>query len=218
MDLDTKGSLVGSHEIAPLPAGGPSSAALDSLVGWIALELGVTGVERPEPVKVTVHIPADLESDDLSVVRLPPGPVQALVWGTGGGGKIRVPLDRYALMSQNRECRIELRVPGFEPGIVKAMPGQALDSTVELEASRISIGVESFEGTGAGVADRLSERLSLQPGFRVVSPEMLATIREEVRAHNARLSEQPMIQMAIRKLGVDYIVSGSLRTTATTGD
>ncbi len=210
VELDSKGRLVGTTQLPAVVWEQSEEAALDSLVALIAGRLGVSDSAMGSSVQVTVRVPGDLQSGEPEIERSPPGVLQALIWTTAGGDKLRTPLSNAALRGVSGDYFLEVRVPGYGAAVLNGRAGQSLDTALVLEPSPVSIGVEEFTGDGAGIADRLAARLSRDLRFRVVSPSMLETVRREVERHNQRIRENPMAQMQLRELGVDYIVSGSL--------
>lgn len=210
VELDTKGSLVGSTELPAAVWEEGEQAVLDSVVSFVAGRLGVSDSATGSPVEITVRIPADPQTGVPEVEREPAGVFEVLLWETSGGDKLRTPLSTGALRSVTGDYHIEVRVPGYAAVVLGGRPGQALDTALVLEPSPVSIGIEEFTGEGAGFADKLAARLSRHLRFKVVSPSMLEAVRREVERHNRRIRENPMEQMPLRELGVDYIVSGSL--------
>ncbi len=124
---------------------------------------------------------------------------------------MRVPLDIDVLRTMEADIHFEIRAPGFGSKVVTATRGQLYDQTFELTSKPISIGIEQFDGEGTGISDRLAQRLSLRLAFEVTNPDILKTIREEIRMHNERIASNPQIQMPLRELGIDYIISGSIQ-------
>lgn len=212
VELDTKGSLVGTKEVSAAQGEGITQAILDDIVQWVAQELGVSQIEGQPLVEVTIDVPADLEREQPIIKRRPAGPMEVLVWDVRDRSKIRTPLDVTSLRDLRGTFYLEIRVPGYGMTTVEVAWGTALHKVMELQRMPVSIGVEPFEGVVPGITNRLCDRMSTDPGFRVVNPEMLETIREEVKRHNEEIGRRPMLQVPLRKLGVDYIISGSVRT------
>jgi hypothetical protein len=209
--LDTKGSLITSKEFSGKPSSGIDQSLLDDIVDWISREIGIPADYKPQHVKVNVHIPADLSTQEPVISRKPEGPMEVLMWDTRGGGKTRIPLSVEMLRAIDGEFYLEIRVPGFGQQVVTVTRGQLCDETFDLVSMPVSVGIEQFDGEGAGISDRLAQRLSLRQGFKVTSPDMLKTIREELKMHNEHIARNPQIQLPLRELGIDYIISGSVQ-------
>jgi hypothetical protein len=47
--------------------------------------------------------------------------------------------------------------------------------------------------------------------IKVVSPEILETIRKQIERQKEGMRNNPVAQVALRSLGVDYIISGSVQ-------
>lgn len=212
VELDSKGSLMATTEVPAAVWQLGERAALDSVVAFIAGRLGVADSAMPSAAEVRVRIPAELQRGAPSIERVPSGVVEALLWETSEGDKLRTPLSASALRNVSGDYHLEIRAPGYGAVVLSGRAGQALDTALVIESSPVSIGLEEFAGEGAGIAERLAQRLGGHGRFRVVSPSMLEAVRREVEAHNRRIRENPMVQLPLRELGVDYILSGSVRS------
>jgi hypothetical protein len=211
VNLDTKGSLITSKEFTGQPGGSINQLLLDDIVDWISRKLEIPADYKPQHIKVSVYIPADLSTEKPVISRKPEGPIEVLMWDTRGGGKIRIPLSVEMLRTIDGEFHLEIRVPGFGQKVVTVTRGRLFDETFDLVSTSVSVGIEQFEGEGAGISDRLAQQLSLRQGIKVTSPDILKSIREEIKMHNERIARNPQIQMPLRKLGIDYIISGSIQ-------
>jgi hypothetical protein len=212
VDLDTKGALVGSKELSGTPGRGISAANLNELADWISSELGLAERKDAKKVRVKVLIPADLSSRKPLIQRIPDGPMEVLLWDLRGGGKSRLPIDWETVRQMKEEFQLEVRVPGSAATVINVIPGQALDKEIELEPDTVGIGVEKFTGSDDGVSERLCEQLRAKPLVKVVNPEMLETIRAKVERDNEAIRKNPGSQMRLRSLGVDYVISGNVRS------
>lgn len=210
VDLDTKGALIDTKTVFGKQDSNVDDSMLEQLVDWISLKLGVHKHEGHPQIQVKIEIPADLAEKSFVIKRVPEGPMDILLWDMTGGGKIRVPLNEAMVKDLQSDFYLEVRVPGFEIETLKIIWGQSLNKMLELKPSTVSIGIEQFDGNTLGIADRLSGILNTHGKFKVVSPSMLKTIREEISRHNERIRLNPMIQQSIRGLGVDYLVSGNV--------
>ena len=213
IDLDAKGALVASREFAGSAGENISSATLAEMSNWIASQFGLAEGKAVEEIRVKVQIPADLNSGPPRFTRIPSGPpVEVLLWDLRAGGKSRLPLDWESVKQMESEFQIEIRAPGSAPTLLTVTPGRGLEKEVALSPARLGIGVETFSGAGDGISERLCQQLSLNRLIRVVDPGVLETVREEVRRQNEAIRQHPERQLALRSLGVDYIISGNVRS------
>ena len=209
-ELDTKGSLIDTTTVTGSPGGSVDEQMFSELVAWTASTLGVTSQQTPQGVQVTVEVPANLAETEPTIKRTPEGNMNVLMWHIGGGGKSRLPLDLQLLREMRQDFSIEIQVPGFDKQIVEVTWGKGMSQLLDLTPATISIAVEQFLGDTDSASDRLTQKLNSHGRFRVVSPEMLNSIKEEIRAQRENIARNPMMQQNIRRLGVDYIISGSV--------
>ena len=210
VNLDTKGDLVASKELSSARGGGFSATNFNDLADWIAGELGLPE-RKGENVRVKMEVPADLSSQKPVFRRIPDGPMEVLLWNISAG-KSRLPLDWETLKQMKREFQLEIRVPGSVVTVIDVTPGQAVDKEIELEPDTVGIGVEKFTGLGEGVSEKLCQHLRTKAFVRVVNPDMLETVRAQIERTQEQLRENPMAQVQIRSLGVDYVISGNVRS------
>lgn len=212
VELDTKGALVATREFPGTPGENLAAATIGELAGWIARELALPERNEVKNVRLKVRVPANLNSQAPRFERVPDGPMEVLLWDLRGGGKIRLPLNWETVKQMEAEFQVEIRVPGSAPTLLTVRPGTALEEERELSPGGVGIGVEPFTGAGGGVAERLCQQLSANRLVRVVDPGVLETIREEITKHNAAILRNPQMQFPLRSLGVDYIISGHVRS------
>jgi len=212
VDLDAKGEMVATREFAGATNETILPAVIGELAEWIFAQLGVADRKPLQSVRVKMQIPANLGSQKPRFERIPDGPMEVLLWDLRGGGKLRLPLDWETVKQMEADFQLEVRVPGSAPTLVTVSPGTALDKELELSPGGVGVGVEQFSGLGDGISERLCPELSANVLIKVVDPGLLKTIRDEVTKHNELLRRNPQIQMSIRSLGLDYIISGSVRS------
>ncbi len=211
VDFDAKGRLVASTEVnAPGPDVGREQ--LEQIVHWLEGEIGLS--DRPElpPVRVSMQIPADPARERPTVERSPEGRMDVMAWLVAGQ-KLRVRLADAPLEDWRDDFHVEIRIPGYKTVTRKVTWGEEHREEIQLEPELVKIGVETFDGEGVGIADRLQGLLARHRGMEVVSPERLEALREELRRHQETIAVTPGAQVALRKLGVDFIVGGSVRRT-----
>lgn len=213
VDLDTKGALVATREFPGAPGDIPA-ASLNALADWVSSQLGLTERKDAPNIRLKVHIPADLTNQKPLIQRTPEGKMEILLWNIDGGGKLRAPLSWEMLKQMKRRFQLEIRIPGSEVALIEATPGEALNKEMELAPATVSIGVEKFTGLGDGISERLCQQLGAKLLIKVVSPDMLETIRKEVGRHNEMIRTNPGAQLALRSLGVDYVITGSVQSKA----
>lgn len=212
VDLDTKGSLVASKELSGKRGGGIPATSFTELADWISSELGLAEKKNAKKVRIKILIPADLASQEPIIQRIPDGPMEVLQWDFSGRGKSRLPIDWETVKEMKEEFQLEVRVPGSAAAVIKVVPGQALDKEIDLEPDTVNIGVEEFTGLGDGVSERLCEQLRAKPFVKVVNPGMLETIRAQIERDKEAIGKKPYMQMRVRSLGVDYLISGNVRS------
>ena len=212
VDLDTKGALVATREFPGAAGKNIPAPLIGDMAEWIFAQLGVADRKPAPSVRIKIEVPANLGSQKPRFERIPDGPMEVLLWDLRGGGKLRLPLDWETVKQMEADFQLEIRVPGCSPTLVTVSPGTALDEEIELSPGGVGIGVEQFSGLGDGISERLCQELSANVRVKVVDPGLLKTIRDEVTKHNKLLRENPQIQMSIRSLGLDYIISGSVRS------
>jgi len=210
IELDTKGSLIGTTTVTGTPGGAVDEQMLTDLVEWTAMTLGATPQQAPQSVQVSIEVQENIDEAAPVVKRTPDGNMTVLMWHIGVGGKSRLPLDLSLLREMRGDFTIEVQVPGFDKEIVKVPWGEEVSQVLNLTPTTISIAVEQFLNDTERASERLAQRLNSYGRFKVVSPDMLNRIREEIKEQRENIARNPMMQMSIRKLGVDYIISGSV--------
>ena len=205
VDLDTKGALVASKEFSA------SEGGLSGFTEWVAGQLGVTARKNAPGVHLAVQIPADLKNQKPLIQRTPDGPMEVLLWDERGSAKGRSGLTWEALKDMHIPFQLEIRVPGRATAVLEVTPGTALSNEMDLAPAIVSIGVEKFAGLDDGISARLCGELGANPLIKVVSPDMLEAVRKEIDRQKETLRAHPMVQMGIRALGVDYLISGSVQ-------
>jgi hypothetical protein len=106
--------------------------------------------------------------------------------------------------------QLEIRIPGSEATVIDATPGIALAKEMDLAPARVSIGVEKFSGPDEKISTKVCSQLDSNPRIKVVSPDILEAVRKEIENQRETMRTHPMVQMGIRTMGVDYIISGSI--------
>jgi hypothetical protein len=217
VDLDSKGALVDSKTTPGITGQGVDDTSIKQLADWIISISGAKDPAESEPIAVEIDIPANLEQRDPVIRRIPDGPMDVMMWAVSGRGKLRLPLDVSTLKQLHQDFFLEIRVPGYASEALECKWGQSVQKRLELSPATVSLGIEQFENDTQGVSDRLIQVLSDHKGIKITSPDILKTIREEVLRHNEMIRRDPEIQKDLRKLGVDYIVSGNVRSQPATG-
>jgi hypothetical protein len=206
--FDRVGELVAAQQFAGAPDGTLPEDVLVAAARWITDR--VAGPPTPvAPVRVRLHVPADLAAERVRV-ETPARDVEVNFWLIGSGGKVRLPLDHDTLRTLGRDFHLEIRVPGYGAFQRQVVWGRALDETVELAAARVTLGVEEIAGEPAGLSALLGARLLAHPRVRVVDPRELDAMRKDLERHHELIARQPEMQMPLRSLGVDYVVSGQV--------
>lgn len=218
---DDKGNVVAAKEIESSTAEEIDTAMLENITSWISDELQLSG--NVSTVAVNVSVPADWKSGSPRLIRTPDGPVEYFLRyipiddnddAGRDSGKVRVPLSANSLESIAGlvdRCSLEIRVPGFTSRTVELIAGESIKEKLELRPTQVGIGVENFSGEVPGVADRIVAALTKHPRIQVMNPNALDRVREEIKAHNSDIDSNPFIQDMYRELGVDYILSGTVR-------
>lgn len=212
ISLDAKGDAVATTEIAIEEGSAIGREDLEQLATWLVSELGVADAEPPR-VDLTIRVPADPGIEPPVIRRSPEGPITTLMWIVEGS-KVRVPLNQETLAGWHNDFTIEVIVPGYTTVVEQVAWGEERHREVRLEPSVVNIGVEEFAGVGAGFADRLTGVLVGWPRVKVVSPDSLEVLRNEVRRHNDLIARNPNVQSSLRSLAVDYILGGSVQRIA----
>lgn len=213
VDLDTKGRVVASTELMVEEGSAIGRDDLEKLARWLELELKLSDLPAAPPAKLTIRVPADPGLDPPSVRRSPEGPLDVMMWMVSGS-KARIPLDQEALAGWRDDFHLEILVPGYATVTREVAWGQELREEIDLEPTAVNIGVEEFTGDGVGVADRLAGVLLGRERLKVISPDSLKALRDELRRHNDLIARNPAAQVSLRALAVDYIVGGSVQPVA----
>lgn len=215
VELDTKGALLTTKEFAA-GSGHVSATSLEELAEWVSNQLGLTARDdvSPTAVRLKVQIPADLTNEKPIIQRIPDGKMDVLLWDVRGSGKSRTPLTWEAVKEMQTPFQLEVRIPGRKPTVIEATPGTALTKKIPLEPTAVSIGVEKFAGLDDGITERVCNQLSANPLIKVVNPDMLEAVRKQMEVQKEEIRRHPMMQMSVRSLGVDYIMSGSVQAKA----
>src|ERR1022692_740143 len=206
VELDTKGALVATKEFPNMSGGG-----LKEFADWVASQLGLTALKDAPGIHLKVQIPADLKNQKPVIQRIPDGPMEVLLWDERGNAKGRSKLTWEALKDMQTPFQLEIRIPGREATVIEATPGMALAKEMELAPATVSIGVERFAGLDDGMSAEVCSQLGSNALIKVVSPDILEAVRKEIEARRETMRAHPMVQMGIRAMGVDYIISGSVQ-------
>lgn len=238
--LDRSGAVLASRRFegaGTVPGPADLAAAGQWLVDQIDDAKGLPG----PPITVHVRVPADIARDEITIAATPPGdldvsyvaysPTPLPVAPDPGQppgmqppvvplppevDKLRVPavsaaLDRAALAALGRDFHIELARAGYLAQTLPVTWGEPLERDVVLAPRAIRVGVEEFIGSET-LATELADQLAQDPRFEVVPPDLLAALREDLARNAEMLHNNPAMQVALRQeLGIDVIVSGSLR-------
>ena len=207
VELDDKGAALASTQLQIDDGGAVEPDDLTALTDWLSAELGVAGPTPPN-VTVTLDIPADLVNEAPTIERSDDGPLDVRMWLVQDD-KIRLPLDRELLASLNQDFHLEIEVPGYGATAREVKWGEALVEEIALSPTTVSVGIEPFTGDGPAITEMLIGALLDNERLKVLDPTALARTREEIREHNARIVANPSTQLALRKLSISRILSGT---------
>ena len=210
VELDSKGTLLATKEFSA-GSGHVSATSLGEFAKWVSNQLELTARKGAPNVHLKVRVPADLKSEKPIIQRIPEGQMDVLLWDTRGGGKGRLPLTWETVRDMQPAFQLEVRIPGSESTVIDVTPGTALTKEMDLKPLKVRIGVEKFSGLDDGITERVCDELSANPLIAIVDPVMLEKVRREIEAQKERIRLAPMVQMAVRSLGIDYIISGSVQ-------
>jgi hypothetical protein len=210
VELDSKGTQLGSKEFSA-GSGHVSETSLREFAEWVSNQLELTARKGAPKVHLKVEIPADLTSEKPMLQRIPDGKMDVLLWDERGSVKGRTPLTWEALKEMQTPFQLEVRIPGSAPTVIEATPGTALTKEMDLEPLKVRIGVEKFSGPEDGITDRICNELSANPLIDIVNPDMLDNVRKEIEKQRETIRLHPQMQVAVRSLGIDYIISGSVQ-------
>ena len=188
-------------------------AGLDQVEAWLVQELKAVAPEDKTPIKVTLHVPADLKSEDVQYSTEPQVELKTYVNVTSGGSKARpeMSLTRKLLGELTGEFTIEFTKVGYESVPVKIIPGQEKNKTLILKQKRIAVAVEYFKNDEKNTATRLQRKLAKHKQLKVLQPDALETLYKEIAHVRKAFTENIAIQSATRNtLGVDFIIRGAL--------
>ena len=188
-------------------------AGLDQVETWIVRELKALTPEVKTPIKVTLHVPADLKSEDIQYRTEPRVELKTYVNIVSGGSKARpqMSLTRKFVGELEKAFTIEFAKIGYESVPVKIIPGKEKNKTFILKQKKIAVAVEHFENDEKNTATRLSRKLVKNKQLKVLPPDALETLYEEITRIRESFTSNVVIQSAMRSsLGVDFIIRGAL--------
>ena len=186
---------------------------LEQVETWIVQELKAVAPADKKPIKVKLHVPADLKSENVQYRTEPQVELKTYVNVASGGSKARpqMPLTRKFLGEREDEFTIEFTKVGYESVPVKIVPGQEKNKTFVLKQKKIAVAVEHFKNDEKNAAARLSRKLTKHKQLKVMPPDALETLYEEIARIREAFTENIAIQSAMRSnLGVDFIIRGAL--------
>ena len=189
------------------------NAGLDHVEVWLVQELKALAPENKTPIKVTLHVPADLKSEDVQYSTEPQVELKTYVNVASGRSKARpqMSLTRKFLGELDKGFTIEFTKLGYETVPVKIIPGQEKNKTFILKQKRIAVAVEHFKNDKKNTATRLQRKLSKHKQLKVMQPDALETLYKEIARVRESFTSNIAIQSATRSsLGVDFIIRGAL--------
>lgn len=188
-------------------------AGLDQVEAWLVQELKAEAPEDKTPIKVKLHVPADLKSEDIQYKTEPRVELKTYVNIASGGSKARpqMPLTRKFVGEMEKEFTIEFTKVGYKSVPVKIIPGEEKNKTLILKQKRIAVAVEHFENDEKNTATRLQRKLAKRKQLKVMQPDALETLYKEIARVKESFTSNVVIQSAMRSsLGVDFIIRGAL--------
>lgn len=188
-------------------------AGLDQVEAWLVKELKAVAPEDKTPIKVKLHVPADLKSEDIQFSTEPQVELETYINVASGGSKsrTRIPLTRKFLGEREGEFTIEFTKVGYRSVPVKINPGEEKNKSFSLKPKKITVAVERFKNGKQNTAERLSRKLAKYRQLKVTKPDALETLRREIAHANEMGAGNIAIQSAMRSsLGVDFIISGAV--------
>jgi len=188
-------------------------AGLDKLENWLVKALIKAAPSGKSPIMINLRVPADLKSDTVQIKTEPVVEITTFIYVTSGESKARVrsPLTQKRLALMEEDFFIEFRRTGYMSEVVKIKIGEGKSKSFELQPKKISVAVEHFTNDRKNLANRLSRRLTGHEQLKVIPPDALENLRQELTDARAAIGVNRAVQTAIRdSLGVDFIVSGAV--------
>jgi hypothetical protein len=207
VEQDEKHAIIASQQFTDISGSILPDDKLQQIGDWLVGEVGKKYDLSAEELQISVHVPADLRSEMLTIDVTPSGPVQVYYW-TVGDVKSRVLLSKQALAELGEDFYLEISRLGYETWVKQVPWGQEYDKNLTIQSIPVRIGIENFEGQKNSIAAQLADYLAANSRFSVTDPSNLEKIKEKIAEDKDSLAKNPAAQIGVRSLGVNLIVSG----------
>jgi hypothetical protein len=212
IDQDEKHAIVASQQFnGSLSSNHLVTETVKQVGDWVIEQIGQRYELSSSEIQLHVHIPADLNTENMDIQVTPPGPFKEYVYSVEQGNKSRIPLDQQALAQYGKDLMLEISRPGYDFKIIPVKWGEALDEDYLLKPSKVRIGIEEFAGEKNLIAIGLMDYLAKNSRLLITDPHSLKALQDKIAQEKEAIARNPWIQEPIRTvLGMDFIISGGL--------
>jgi hypothetical protein len=228
LDSAAAGKLIAINQFKGSVGNSIPNETLQQVGSWVIEQIEQRYPHNKDGIEVQVHVPADLNRENLEIKTNPTVPLKKYFWivehdqnSSISASKARIPMDKISeseesLKNLDKDFYIEITSPGYESETTHVNWSEGQDKNITLRPISLKIGIDEFKGDNGSVVAWLkgyllsNSRLSLE----IKDPSTLKELREKIEENRAFIAAHPNIQSNFRtSLGIDLIISGNYEKT-----